>query len=240
MTQSIQVNATLPLGQMPNADATQTIVGGTQPHNGPPLRTLKVTKKSPFPTGVATNVKQPVWVVRDKSSSMTGNKILELNLACHAFLAELADPVNKDGFLVSVIDFNQKASSVISLEPATTLIMPDAIAGGSTNFDAPLNMVTNEIEAFRNRQNVEGWHYLRGHVLFLSDGWAPVTEKNIQALHELADVTAIAYGSDADQATLSRISSDRQVHAVGTQGGDLRDFLEQVGKTMTQGFVQAM
>lgn len=208
MTQSLQANATLPLGQMPNANATQTITGGTQQHNGPPLRTLKVTKKSPFPTGVATNVKQPIWVVRDKSSSMTGNKIHELNLACHAFLAELADPVNKDGFLVSVIDFNHTATSVISVEPASTLVMPDAIAGGSTNFDAPINMVTAEIEAFRIRPNAEGWHYLRTHVLFLSDGQAPVADKNIETLHELADVTAIAYGSDADQATLSRISSD--------------------------------
>lgn len=240
MTQSLQLNSTMPLGQVPNTDMTQTITGGTQTHNGPPVRDLKVTKKRSLPTGVANNVKQPVWLLRDKSSSMAGNKILELNLACQALLAELADPVNKNGFLVSVIDFNQVATSVVSLEPATTLVLPDAIAGGSTNFDSPINMTIAEIEAHLARQNIEGWQYLRPYVLKLTDGRGPVTNKNIQVLHELADVSAIAYGADADQATLSRISSDGQVHVVGTRGGDLRNFLAQVGKTMTQGFTQAM
>lgn len=171
---------------------------------------------------------------------MTGDKILELNLASHALLAELADPVNKDGFLLSVIDFNHLASSVISVEPASTLVLPDAIAGGSTNFDSPLNMAIDEIKKFKARANPEGWHFLKPHALILTDGWATVTDSNIQELQELADVTSIAYGADADQATMSRIASDGQVHIVGTQGGDLRDFLAQVGKTMTQGFTQAM
>ena len=92
---------------------------------------------------------------------------------------------------------------------------------------------------FKARPNPDGWHYLRTQVLFLSDGQSSVSQKNILALQEIANVTAIAYGSDADGSTLSSIASDGKVHVIGTRGGELRKFFADVGKTLRQGFATA-
>jgi len=90
------------------------------------------------------------------------------------------------------------------------------------------------VEDFNARPNLDGYRYLRPQVLFLSDGHSSVTDKNIADLHEIADVIAIAYGADADTQTLKRIASDGQVHVIGTDGGALRQFLAEVGKTLSQ------
>lgn len=238
MTINLNTAATLPLNQ--SAQAGVTLPQTAPAPSAPKHRTLNVIKRKSMPTGVASNVKQLVLMLSDISTSMIGPKLDELNLARHALLAELADPVNKDGFLISLIDFNHTANLICSAEAATKLSMPDAIGSGGTNFDAPINQAIAEITAFNAQPNSEGWNYLRPQVMILSDGQAPVADKNIQDLHEIADVTAIAYGSDADQATLARISSDGQVHVVGTDGGMLRDFLAEVGKTMTSTMTSAI
>lgn len=201
---------------------------------------LNVTQRKSLPTGVSSNCKQHVGMCCDVSTSMGGSKISDLNKGRHALCMVLADPVNKDGFELSVVDFNNRATLVVSGEPATSCQMPTSTASGGTNFDAPINAMVQEIEDLKARPNPDGWRYLRPHVLFLSDGQAHVTQSNIDALHELADVTAIAYGDDADQATLARIASDGNVHVVGTDGNALRDFLAEVGKTMTQDRLQAI
>ena len=215
-------NATAPLDQVQHT--------GAVPASAPPL---KLAKKLTLPTGVATNVKQHVLLVRDRSSSMHGQKVTELNMASIALGAELGSPGNKDGFLVSVVDFSNGADICATAEPATALKMPEAKASGGTNFDAALLKAIKVVEDFASRPNPEGWHYLRPHVLFLSDGHSTVSDKNITSLHEIADVTAIAYGADAAQGTLARIASDGQVQVVGTSGHELRRFLAEVGKTLS-------
>ncbi len=52
----------------------------------------------------------------------------------------------------------------------------------------------------------------------------------------MATVPAVAYGADADHATLARMASDGQVHSIGTSGDQLRQFFAEVGKTMTSTF----
>ena len=89
------------------------------------------------------------------------------------------------------------------------------------------------IRAFESQPNPEGWRYLRSVVLFLSDGNGSVTDAAIRDLHEIADVTVIAYGDDADRTTLHRIASGGEVHVIGTEGGLLRQSFAEVGKTMT-------
>lgn len=204
-----------------------------------PIPTLRVTKRLSLPTGVASNVKQHVVLVRDNSSSMSGGKIRELNQASIALCRELADPANKDGFLVSIVEFSNGANIKTAAQAATTLKVPEARANGGTNFDAALLKTIEAVTALSAAPNTEGWRYMRPHVLFLSDGHSNVSDKNIGALHEVADVTAIAYGSDAAQDTLARIATDGQVHVVGTSGAELRQFLAQVGKTLSQSLATA-
>lgn len=112
--------------------------------------------------------------------------------------------------------------------------MPEAIADGNTCFDAPLDLIIQELKIFKALPNPDGWHYLRPQVLFLSDGQAQASDQNMANIHEIAEVTAIAYGDDADHETLAKIASDGQVHHIGTDGGALRAFLAEVGKTLTE------
>jgi len=95
------------------------------------------------------------------------------------------------------------------------------------------------IEEHTALPNPDGWVYLRPVALVLSDGQSDVSDKNIQDLQEIADVITIAYGSDANTSTLARIASDGQVHVVGTQGGELRKFLADVGQTLSQSLATA-
>lgn len=201
---------------------------------------LNVTPRKSLPNGVSSNCKQHVILCCDVSISMGGDKINDLNKGRYALCSVLADVINKNGFELSVIDFNNRATLVVDGEPATTCQMPTAVSSGGTNFDAPLNMAEQQTMDFKARPNPDGWRYLPTHVLYMSDGRAHATQSNIDALHEVADVTAIAYGSDADQTTLARIASDGKVHVVGTDGNALRDFLAEVGKTMTQDRLSAI
>ena len=227
--QTLPVSATVP--------ATKTAPAGTAEGNSLPV--LNVTKRKSLPTGVASNVKQFCGLLLDTSSSMSlDSKIDELNASVAPFIAELADPRNKDGFRLSIVEFNHVARLVCSAQSAQNLTVPLLNADGGTNFDSPINMIINEIEAYMSAPNPEGWHKLRPHVIMMSDGQASVSDQNIQRLQELADVTAVAYGTDADEGTLSRISSDGQVHIVGVDGSQLRSFLQAVGRTMTDTMAQ--
>lgn len=196
-------------GTMHIGQPASTPVAGTAPApHAVQHPQLNVTPRKPLPNGVSSNCKQHIVIVCDVSFSMGGGKINDLNKGRYALCAVLADIINKNGFELSVIDFNNAATLVVDGEPATTCQMPTAVAGGGTNFDAPLNLAVKQITDFKARPNPDGWWYLRSHVLYMSDGWAHVTQSNIDALHEIADVTAIAYGNDADQTTLARIASD--------------------------------
>ncbi len=161
-------------------------------------------------------------------------------MAMAAILMQLADPENKDGFRVTIITFNQRADLLCSAVPAGQVPSLNLVASGGTNFDSPLKAAKAEEEARKAAPNPGGWLWLQSQTMILSDGWAQATDRNIQDLQEITNVTAVAYGADADQATLSRIASDGQVHVVGTDGGALRDFFAAVGKTMTSTIQAAM
>lgn len=197
------------------------------------LPELKVQRRQ-LPTGIASNVKQHVLIVRDRSTSMAGDKIAELNQASESLIRELGNPLNRDGFRVSVVDFNNQAQLICMGEAAENLHVPTATAAGGTNFTHALEETLDALDAFKNLPNDAGWHFLRPVTLFLSDGQAQADEQLIMDLQEESQVIAIAYGSDADQATLAKISSDGKVQVIGTDGGALRQFLAEVGKTLSQ------
>ena len=228
--------ATTPLqtiaGNPPNA-VTSTLPLSSAGQSTP-LPDLKVK-----PLNLQRYNRQHIVFLRDRSTSMGGNKIDELNIATVSFGAELADPVNKGNFLWSIIDFDSRAETRCVAVSAVGLNIPIAISQGGTNFDSALKEANKVVEDVKALPNPDGWSFLFPKVFMLSDGQSAVADKNITALQEIATVHAIAFGNDADKATLSRIASDGQVESIGTEGGELRKFLAEVGKTLTQGLATA-
>ena len=188
---------------------------------------------------MASNVKQRIFLARDVSSSMDGYKISELNLATHALMAMLGLPENKDGFEVSVIDFNHGSDWVAQGVSAVGAAIPDALASGGTNFDSPLIKLGDALEAAQHYVCPNGYYYLRPFVVFLSDGHAGVSDANIHRVQEQATILSVACGDDSGNTTLARIASDGQVQQIGTDGGELRAFFAEVGKTLTGSYNQA-
>lgn len=223
---------TLPMSGPP-ADAPAPTPPASAPQD---LPAINVVRRNALLSGVASNVKQDVLLICDRSGSMSGFKISELNEAVQACRDELARPENKDGFLMSVIHFNGSANRIHFRELATRIQITPARAGGGTNFDAALKEARRVIDDAGRQPNAAGWHYLKPVAIHMSDGFSVVAQKNIDALHEVAEVIAVAYGEDADRETLARIASDGQVHVVGTNGGELRQFLADVGKTISETF----
>lgn len=230
-------NSTVPLGQAPASPQTTVPAAGAA---APPPLPMSIGVKKKLPNGVCANVKQHVVFLLDESSSMAGYKIQELEMAMGAILLQLADPTNKDGFRVTIIPFNHGSRVHCSGEPASSVPALNLNASGGTNFDSAILKAIQAIMDFKAQPNPGGWHFLQAQALILSDGQSQVANKNIQDLQELANVTAVAYGADADEATLARIASDRQVHVVGDNGGALRDFLAAVGATMVSTIKTAM
>ena len=228
--------ATAPLGQpISNYGMEHT---QTAPLDTEALRSdfpdLKVSKPLKIATGVSSSTIQHVIFAADTSSSMSGHKIGELNIGLSALFDKLSAPQNKDGFRGSLIQFNSRAKRLAFAESFLTLMAPTLTVGGGTNFDKALTETIKTVREFADRPNTDGWQYMRPQVLFLSDGHSAVSSQNIQLLQEYADVTAIAYGADANSSTLSKIASDGRVHVIGTNGGELRKFLADVGQTLSQ------
>lgn len=238
MTQNLSTQPLSTIKTSALADRTATIPLEVT-ESRPELPELRVSKPLQIPMGVSSNTKQHVILVRDCSSSMAGKKIGEVNLATAGLVQELANEQNKDGFLVSITDFSNTATCVAFAESALQINAPKAIANGGTNFDNAITRTIETVLKLHNTPNHDGWRYLRPQVLFLSDGQSNVTDKNIQDLQEIADVTTIAYGSDAHKETLSKIASDGQCHVIGTSGSELRKFLADVGQTLSQSLVSA-
>ena len=188
----------------------------------------------PMPTGVASDVKQDIYLLRDVSGSMDGEKLTELNMGSQDLLKELGNKENKDGFRFSCLDFNHEARWRMEHISAQEGQVPHAIANGGTDFNAPLALTLEALIARKNRPNPERWFYLRPFVLFLSDGHARVDLDLVAEVSEYATLMAIAYGADADQNELAKIASDGVVHRIGVDGGSLRQFFAEVGTTIGQ------
>ena len=232
------IDKTQILQPIPGGGATVPTIGNEN-YTLPKIPSMAFTQKKKIKNSIGNDRKQLIVVEIDGSGSMAGQKGKNADEASQNLKTILADPANKNGFILSVIHFNGSAQLKVPPELATTAILPPLATGGGTNFDSALKLALNVIEGFIAKDNVEGWDYLRPHVLFLSDGHSSVADKNIDALHEVADVTSIAYGMGADETTLSRVASDGNVHVVGTNGDELRNFLAKVGETLSKSLASA-
>ncbi len=192
------------------------------------------------PNWICRNVKQNVVPVRDGSGSMAGQKAKDASEASLDLVAELAQPSNKDGFNIAVVDFSTRSKVVHKLEKATALngrVAPLSVGlfGGSTNITAGLEDALNILEeAEIGRQ--EGVSYLRPVVILFTDGQhneGPPPHDVANRLKQKADLVTVAFGSDADEGLMRDLASTPQHFYRCKTGRELRSFLAAVGATMT-------
>jgi uncharacterized protein YegL len=191
------------------------------------------------PSCVCRNVRQRVGLARDSSDSMSeGTKAPEATEACRGLIAELANPINKDGFEVLVVDFNHTARIAAPLAPASEVgqhlaaIAPD----GCTDIAGVLRLMRTELEQATDDPG-GAITYLRPVCILFSDGRhnsGPHPRDEATRLKALADLVTVAFGTDADEAMLRDLASSPQHYVRCHDGRHLNTFLARVGKTLTQ------
>lgn len=210
----------------------------TQNQNNPTMTIVRSGLRRP--DWICRNVRQMVVLVRDESGSMSGQKATDASAASLDLVAELAQPSNKDGFLVSVVDFSTGSKVVHKLEKATVLngkVTPLSVGlfSGSTNITAGLEDAL-KILGKLGIENQDGISYLRPVAILFSDGAhneGPSPQNAANQLKQKADLVTAAFGSDADEALLRDLASTPQYFYRCKTGRELRSFLATVGATMT-------
>ncbi len=199
---------------------------------------LSIGQGLTLPGWVSSNSKQDVILTLDSSISMRA-LLAQLDQAVMALWHILASEENKNGFRLSIIRFSDDAELILDgIMVQEAKIERSRVING-TNFDRAVEKTYEVVGDLVTRPNPDGWMWLRPQVLFLSDGHSRASQENINRLHEVADVWSIAYGAGANLRELSRIASDGQAHVVGTNGGELRRFLANVGETLSAELMDA-
>lgn len=201
---------------------------------------LSVTADVKRRNEVCANVRQEVVVVIDASPSFKGEKARHAQVACGELNTELAQPMNKNGFVVSIIHFNSQATVVNPWTQASELegrIRPLAI-DSATNMTAALEMALNELDTHKREA---GKQYLRPVVLFFTDGCFNEGGSPVVVAAELkakADLVTVAFGDDADEDLLRELASSPQHFYRVNNGAELRNFMARAGVTMTISMAQ--
>jgi uncharacterized protein YegL len=210
----------------------------TRPQNVKPTTIIRSGLRRP--NWLCRNVKQTVVLVRDSSSSMCGNKAREASAANSDLVSELAQPVNKDGFNVAMVDFSTKSEIVHKLQPATTLDgrvcqISAGRLGGNTSITAGLEDASAVLKK-AEMETEEGIVQLRPVIILFSDGHhncGPPPHGIADRLKGKADLVTVAFGGDADEGLLRDLASTPQHFYRCSSGRELRAFLAAVGATMT-------
>jgi len=171
---------------------------------------------------------------------MSGQKAKDASQACFELLRALGSPENKDGFVVSVVDFDGTAKIKHNSVPAAELaqsLKPISIPllGGGTNITAGLEQA--EIPCRKTPTDAQdGTRWLRPVVVLFSDGChntGPKPESAAESLCKIADLVTVGYGDDADTELLRGLATSPQHFYKCKDGRDLRQFFAAVGSTMT-------
>ena len=204
----------------------------TQGQNSKPMTIVRSGLRRP--NWICRNVKQNVILVRDKSGSMSGKKARDASDASLDLVAELAEPANKDGFNVALVDFSSNSNPVHNLQKAT------ALNGKVASLSAGLKDALSILEE-AEKHGQEGVAFLRPVVIVFTDGChnqGPGPQDVAEAMKRIADLVTVAFGSDADEALLRSLASSPQHFYRCSTGRELRAFLAAVGATIT-GTMQA-
>ena len=203
-------------------------------------QTLRVIPDVKRRHGVGGDVKQEVIVIVDTSPSMEGEKARQAQAACEELNDELAKPVNNNGFVVSVIHFNETAivANPWTLAPKLVGNIRALAIGAYTNMTAALVLARSELESHKRDA---GEQYLRPVVLFFTDGCftdggSPVEPGG--SLRDKADLVTVAFGDDADEVLLRELATSPQHFYRVNSGAELRMFMARAGMTMTMSMAQ--
>jgi Mg-chelatase subunit ChlD len=190
---------------------------------------------------VTSHCHQRVVLILDCSGSMKeNNKARDASAATAGLCQELALPVNKAGFEVAVIHFSNRAQLIHPFEPAPALVshlQPLRIGffGGETNLTAGLELARELLETAAASPAPAALRYVKPLAVVMSDGMhnhGPGPGPAAGKLKEIADVLAVAFGDDADQAMLEAIATE-QLSVRCRSGADLRCYFAQIGRTLT-------
>ncbi len=175
--------------------------------------------------------------VRDRSISMRWRKkAREANEAFRDLVENLAAEENRDGFMVSVLDFHHRAEVMVPRMRAIDALreLPDLRTGGNgTDYVAALSLARAEAE--RPRDTFEG----RPVVVILGDGGhnGPGDPRvEARRLHKVVElVVAVAFGEDADEDLLrNHIASESTYFwRIRESGAELRQFFADLGRTLS-------
>lgn len=191
------------------------------------------------PAWVCSNVRQSACLVGDGSPSMAGQKAKAASDARIDLVSALADPTNKDGFKVGIVDFAKKAKMVQQLTKASALAgnvpsLSTGCLGSATNINAGLELA---LKMLQEETKEPGISYLRPVVLIFTDGChnsGPSPETVANDLKVIADLVTIAFGTDADETLMRSLASSPQHYYRCNSGQELRAFFAAVGHTLTQ------
>lgn len=190
------------------------------------------------PAWVSAGVHQRVVLVLDASPSMAGEKAREASDAALAFVRELAEPVNKGGFDVAVIQFAGRAKVTENFRPASDLASRMGkieVRGFRTNIAKALALAEEVMEGARTEDGEV--RQIRPAVFLMTDGahngWSnpDVVAERVKAK---ADVITVAFGMDADEVALRRWATSPQHFYRVTDGRELRNLLAAAGATLTK------
>ncbi len=189
------------------------------------------------PDFINSKNKQRVVLVRDVSVSMDDdNKAIDANMAVNGFLSELAQPENKNGFHVAVVNYSKNAKMVSEFTKATELEgqLADIKTEDCTNITAGLALASETLEKAPNP--IEGKErFLKPVVVLFTDGEHNTGELpygEAEHLKNIADLVTVAFGSDADIDLLRELANSREHCYRCGDGRDLRAFLAAVGETL--------
>lgn len=177
--------------------------------------------------------KQLAVLVRDCSGSMSGPKATEATAASQGLVNELAQPANRDGFEVAVVNFESNARLEHDVTLATALrdhVKP-VYGGGGTNMATGLAIADEVL----SRAQFKAETYLRSVVVAFSDGQTcgkDETRSIATKLKKSADLVTVAFGEDADEAFLREIATSPEHFYRCSDGKSLRAFFAAVGATM--------
>jgi Mg-chelatase subunit ChlD len=177
--------------------------------------------------------KQLAVLVRDCSGSMSGDKALDATRASQGLVSELAQPANRDGFEVAVINFESSAKLEHDVTLASELAgrISSVHGGAGTDIASGLEIAVEIL----SRPQFQSESYLRPVVVAFSDGCTSNrrgAETIANAMKFNADLVTVAFGTDADEVFLQNIASSPAHFYRCSDGKSLRAFFAAVGATL--------
>lgn len=177
----------------------------------------------------------PVYLVLDKSGSMSGDPIEAVKQGIKALLSDLkSDPQAIETAYLSIITFDSSAQQICPMTDLMSFHEPQIDAGGTTALGAALTLLMDCIEREVKKSTPEQKGDWKPLIFVMTDGQP--TDSWEQAADELkskkvANIIACAAGSGADTSVLKRIT-DIVVELNSLKPDDLKAFFKWVSSSI--------